>query len=77
MKNGSSIEYVKECVHLGNSIVIYMYHWKFNHFSSGNNFYIARKKTVRRIWKINSCTHNVLTAKQMRTNRCFTRKTLY
>ena len=40
--------------------------WKFR-FSSVNKFYIAWRKTVRRIWKINSRTHNVLINK---INRC-------
>ena len=112
MKDGSSIEYVKECVHLGNTIysdislkcidgsvsdlfirtnsllhdfsnvdsnILSKLHntycmsiygsqlWKFNCYSSVNKFYIAWRKTVRRIWKINSRTHNVLINK---INRC-------
>ena len=42
--------------------------WKFNSFSSVNKFYIAWRKTVRRIWKINSRTHNVLINKIKRTD---------
>ena len=94
MKDGSSIEYVKECVHLGNTIysdislkcidgsvsdlfirtnsllhdfsnvdsnILSKLHntycmsiygsqlWKFNCYSSVNKFYIAWRKTVRRI----------------------------
>ena len=41
--------------------------WKFNRFSNVNKFYIAWRKKVRRIWKINSRTHNVLINK---INRC-------
>ena len=107
MKNGSSIEHVKVCVHLGNTIysdislkcingsvsdlfirtnsllydfsnvdssILSILHntycmsiygsqlWKFNRFSNVNKFYIAWRKTVRRICKINSRTHNVLEA---------------
>ena len=112
MKDGSSIEHVKECVYLGNTIysdislkcidgsvsdlfirtisllydfsnvdssILSILHntycmsiygsqlWKFNRFSNVNKFYIAWRKTVRRMWKVNSCTHNVLINK---INRC-------
>ena len=41
--------------------------WKFNRFSNVNKFYIAWRKTVRRIRKINFRMHNVLINK---INRC-------
>ena len=34
--------------------------WKFYRFSNVNTIYIAWTKAVRRIWTINSRTHNVL-----------------
>ena len=105
MKDGSSIEHVKECVYLGNTInsdisikcigdsvsdlfistnslifylstadstIVSILHnthcmsiygsqlWKFNRFWNVNKFYIAWRKTVRRVRKINSRPHNVL-----------------
>ena len=41
--------------------------WCFNDYKSVERFYIAWRKTIRRIWRIDKRTHNVLTSL---INRC-------
>ena len=105
MSNGSSIEFVEQCVHLGTKIysdiskknidnatndlymrtnnlmadfsyaqsstlsVLYNSYcmnvygsqlWCFNDYKSVERFYIAWRKTIRRIWRLDKRTHNVL-----------------
>ena len=105
MSNGSSIEFVEQCVHLGTKIysdiskknidnatnnlymktnnlmadfsyaqsstlsVLYNSYcmnvygpqlWYFNDYKSVERFYIAWRKTIRRIWRLDKRTHNVL-----------------
>ena len=105
MSNGSSIEFVEQCVHLGTKIytdiskknidnatndlymrtnnlmadfsyaqsstlsVLYNSYcmnvygsqlWCFNDYKSVERFYIAWRKTIRRIWHLDKRTHNVL-----------------
>ena len=105
MSNGSSIEFVEQCVHLGtkiysdiskknidnatndlymrtnnlmadfsyaqssalsvlyNSYCMNVYEsqlWCFNDYKSVECFYIAWRKTIRRIWRLDKRTHNVL-----------------
>ena len=110
MSNGSSIEFVEQCVHLGTKIYsiskkniysatndLYMRNnnlmadfsyaqsntlsvlynsyctcmnvygsqlWCFNNYKSIERFYIAWRKTIIRIWRLDKRTHNVL------INRC-------
>ena len=106
MSNGSKIDYVEQCVHLGTTLysdisirninnavndlfmrtnnlmadfsnahsstlsVLYNSYcmnvygsqlWCFNDYKSVERFYIAWRKTIRRIWRIDKRTHNVLT----------------
>ena len=42
--------------------------WCFNDYKSVERFYIAWRKTIRRIWRIDVRTHNVLTN---HINGCF------
>ena len=34
--------------------------WCFNNYKSVERFYIAWRKTIRRIWRLDKITHNVL-----------------
>ena len=104
MSNGSSIEFVEQCLHLStiysdiskknidittndlylrtnnlmadfsyaqNSTLSVLYNsycmnvygsqlWCFNNYKSVERFYIAKRKTIKRIWPLDKRTHNLL-----------------